>query len=182
MSAIFQRSSVPTQAEFHAAIASRSDCWYAACLRITRSQELAEDAVQDALLNAWRKRRQFKHDAQLETWIHRIAVNSALQLMRRQRPGLFTLLDSDHADASESAEARQLNAELARNFTEACSDLSEIERICFTLKHLEEWRLKEIAAELDTTVGNVKQAIFRAVRKLRARMTGPECVLERNPP
>jgi len=180
MSAMFQRSSVPTQADFNAAIATRSNCWYAACLRITRSQELAEDAVQDALLNAWRKRRQFKHDAQLETWIHRIAVNSALQLMRRQRPGLFTLLDSDHADASATAEVRQLNAELARNFSEACEDLSEIERVCFTLKHLEEWRLKEIAAELGTTVGNVKQAIFRAAKKLRARMSGPESVLERN--
>jgi RNA polymerase sigma-70 factor (ECF subfamily) len=174
MSAMFQRSSVPTQAEFHAAISKRSDCWYAACLRITRSQELAEDAVQDALLNAWRKRRQFKADARLETWIHRIAVNSALQLMRRQKPGLFTLLDSDFVDATGTAEARQVSAELAQSFNEACADLSEIERICFTLKHLEEWRLKEIAAELGTSVGNVKQAVFRAVRKLRARMAAPE--------
>jgi DNA-directed RNA polymerase specialized sigma24 family protein len=47
-----------------------------------------------------------------------------------------------------------------------------MERICFTLKHLEEWRLKEIADELDASVDAVKQAVFRAVTKLRARMTG----------
>jgi RNA polymerase sigma-70 factor (ECF subfamily) len=182
MDAMFQRNSVPTQAEFHAAIANRSHCWYAACLRITRSQELAEDAVQDALLNAWHQRRQFKHDAQLETWIHRIAVNSALQLMRRQKPGLLTLLESDHVDGAATAESLHINTELAKNFNAACAELSEIERICFTLKHLEEWRLKEIAAELDTSVGNVKQAVFRAVKKLRARMTGPECVWARNRP
>jgi RNA polymerase sigma-70 factor (ECF subfamily) len=178
MSAVFERGGEPTQADFHAAISNRSSCWYAACLRITRSQELAEDAVQDALLNAWHKRRQFKHDAQLETWIHRIAINSALQLMRQQKPNRFAPLDSDYADASESAESRQVNAELVTSLDRACAHLSEMERICFTLKHLEEWRLREIADELDTSVGTVKQAVFRAVMKLRTRMSG----LERSEP
>jgi RNA polymerase sigma-70 factor (ECF subfamily) len=113
MGTAFERGGEPTQADFHAVISSRSNCWYAACLRITRSQELAEDAVQDALLNAWHKRRQFKRDAQLETWIHRIAINSALQLMRQQQPSRFTPLDSDCQDHSESAETRAVNAELA---------------------------------------------------------------------
>ena len=39
------------------------------------------------------------------------------------------------------------------------------------LKHVEQWRLKEIAEELDITIGTVKQALFRGVRKLRKRMT-----------
>jgi RNA polymerase sigma-70 factor (ECF subfamily) len=178
MSTVFERGGVPTPADFHAAISSRSNCWYAACLRITRSRELAEDAVQDALLSAWHKRRQYKHDAQLETWIHRIAINSALQLMRRQKPKLFTPLDGDYQDDGASAETGQVNAELATSLSDACQHLSEMERVCFTLKHLEEWRLKEIADELETSVGTVKQAVFRAVMKLRARMTG----LERNEP
>ena len=46
-----------------------------------------------------------------------------------------------------------------------------MERVCFVLKHLEHWRLKEIAEELRTNDGTVKQAVFRAVRKLRPRMT-----------
>ena len=71
----------PTQAEFHEAISNRSDRWFSACLRITRNHELAEDAVQEALLSAWNKRDQFQHSARLETWIHRIAVNAALQLL-----------------------------------------------------------------------------------------------------
>lgn len=178
MSTVLERGGVPTQADFHAAISNRSSCWYAACLRITRSQELAEDAVQDALLNAWHKRRQYKHDAQLETWIHRIAINSALQLMRQQKPNRFTLLDNDYRDDSASAETRQVDAELATRLDRACEHLSEMERICFTLKHLEEWRLKEIADELDASVDAVKQAVFRAVLKLRTRMSG----LERSEP
>jgi DNA-directed RNA polymerase specialized sigma24 family protein len=39
------------------------------------------------------------------------------------------------------------------------------------LKHLEQWRLKEIAEELGSNIGTVKQALFRGVRKLRKRMT-----------
>ena len=49
----------PTQADFHEAIANRASRWYSACLKITRDPDLAEDAVQDALLNAWNKRHQF---------------------------------------------------------------------------------------------------------------------------
>ena len=48
--------------------------------------------------------------------------------------------------------------------------LSEIERVCFVLKHLEQWRLKEIADELDVKIDTVKQALFRGVKKLRVRM------------
>src|SRR5688572_3818544 len=67
MVAAFERS-LPTQAEFHEAISSRSDRWFSACLRITRNPELAEDAVQEALLSAWHKRHQFQHEARLDTW------------------------------------------------------------------------------------------------------------------
>ena len=49
-------------------------------------------------------------------------------------------------------------------------NLSEIERVCFVLKHQEQWRLKEIADEIGSNTGTIKQAIFRAVKKLRVRM------------
>ena len=59
--------SAPTQADFHEAISARSDRWYSACLKITRNPEMAADAVQDALLNAWNKRHQFEQTARLDT-------------------------------------------------------------------------------------------------------------------
>jgi RNA polymerase sigma-70 factor, ECF subfamily len=160
----------PTRADFHRAISARADRWFRACLTITRNRELAEDALQDALLNAWDKRGQFQHDAQLDTWIHRIAVNSALQSLRRQRPARFAALDFDVADESASAEDERYADELGAGLESALGRLSEVERICFVLKHLEQWRLKEIAEELGSNVGIVKQAVFRAVRKLRGAL------------
>ncbi len=160
----------PTRADFHAAISARADRWFSACLAITHSRELAEDAMQDALLNAWDRRAQFQHGARLDTWIHRIAINSALQLMRRQRPGRFAPLDFDVADDSAGAEEERYAQELDAGLAAALGRLSEAERICFVLKHLEQWRLKEIAEELDSNVGMVKQAVFRAVHKLRGAL------------
>jgi len=161
-----------TEADFHQAIAHRGDFWYSACLRITRNPDLAADAVQDALLNAWRKRQQFQQKAQLDTWIHRIAINAALTLVRTRHPERWSELESEPPAeqvepdelAAGQATNRQLNAALAR--------LSEMERVCFVLKHQEQWKLHEIADELQVTVGTVKQAVFRGVGKLRLSLAG----------
>ena len=170
MVAVLKDIGAPTQADFHAAISRRSDRWFSACLRITRNRALAEDAVQDALLMAWNKRDQFQHGARLETWIHRIAVNAALQLIRKQRPALHEPLEIEVPDVSDSPEQIGYGLELDDSLAHAFRRLTEIERVCFVLKHLEEWRYKEIAAELDMTEGTVKQAVFRAVGKLRTSM------------
>jgi len=170
MVAVLKSQGAPTQAEFHEAISNRSNRWYSACLKITRNRDLAEDAVQDALLNAWNKRHQFDRSARLDTWIHRIAVNAALQLLRKNRPGVFEPLEADVAGPSPTPENVRADEELGRDLAAAMQNLSEIERVCFVLKHLEQWRLKEIADELDSNIGTVKQAIFRAVKKLRVRM------------
>ena len=153
-------------------IESRADRWYSACLKITRDRALAEDAVQDALLNAWNKRHQFDRDARLDTWIHRIAINAALQLLRKYRPAVWEPLDSEIPDDTHRPDTATAEQELGGELAAALQQLSDIERVCFVLKHLEQWRLKEIAEELDSNIGTVKQALFRALKKLRISMAG----------
>ena len=160
----------PSQADFHRAITQRSDRWYSACLKITRNPDLAADAVQDALLNAWRKRDQFNRTSRLDTWIHRIAINAALSQLRKSRPGVFEALDGDVVDDSDSPEQTLQDHELESDLAASLARLTEVERVCFVLKHLEQWRVREISEEIDTNEGRVKQAVFRAVHKLRADM------------
>lgn len=170
MTEAFKARVPPTKADFHRVIEARSDRWYSACLKITRDPDLAADAVQDALLSAWNKRGQFRQTARLDTWIHRIAVNAALNLLRKARPGTFETLETDvesgESGPEQQLEDHELQSELAANL----GRLSDIERICFVLKHLEQWRAREIAEEFGTNEGRVKQAVFRAVRKLQAGM------------
>lgn len=170
MVSVMKQASGPTQAEFQEVIASRADRWYSVCLKITRNRDLAEDAVQDALLSAWNKRHQFDRSARLDTWIHRIAVNAALQLLRKSRPGIWEPLETDVPDKVASLDDARAEQELDKELTMALQHLTEIERVCFVLKHLEQWRLKEIAEELNTSIGTIKQAIYRAVKKLRVSM------------
>jgi len=170
MVAVLTSRKAPTEAEFHAAISSRSDRWYSACLKITRDTDLAQDAVQDALLSAWNKRQQFDHSSRLDTWIHRIAINAALQLLRKGRPGVFEPLEDEVEGPAPTPESAHADEQLGQTLAAALAHLSDIERVCFVLKHLEQWRLQEIADHIDGNVGTVKQAIFRAVRKLRTHM------------
>ena len=166
-----RQNEAPTKAEFHAAIARRSGHWYSACLRITHDEDLAADAVQDALLSAWNKRDQFEASSKLETWIHRIAINAALQLIRKRHPERFEPLEVDVEDTTEAPDERRALSEFGDRLSASLTGLTEIERVCFCLKHLEQWRIREIATELGTNDGSVKQALFRAVRKLRVSLS-----------
>lgn len=157
--------------DFHRVLGERSGRWYSACVRITRDAALAEDAVQDALLKAWDKRAHFRGEAELDTWIHRIAVNAAIDQMRRLRPQLL----AEPADAPEPVDAATPAAlheaqAFAAGLDGALGGLSELERCCFLLKHVEQWKLLEIAQELDIGIDSVKQALFRALRKLRGAL------------
>jgi len=170
MVAVMKIGGAPTQADFHEAISARSDRWFSACLKITRNPDMAADAVQDALLNAWNKRHQFEQSARLDTWIHRIAINAALNQIRKSKPGVFEPLESD-IESNLAAPHRILEEhELENDLARSLARLSEVERVCFILKHLEQWRVKEISAELNLNEGRIKQAVFRAVKKLRVSM------------
>lgn len=158
--------------DFHAVLAARSPRWYSACLRITRDSALAEDAVQDALLKAWDKRAHFRGEAELDTWIHRIAVNAAIDLVRRLRPQLLADDGLDDRACASTPDAEHQASAFAAGLDGALKALSELERCCFVLKHVEQWKLIEIAEELKISQDSVKQALFRALRKLRGALDG----------
>jgi len=88
---------------FHAVLNERSPRWYNACLRITRDAELAADAVQEALLKAWDRRHDFRGEAALASWIHRIALNAAIDLTRRRERRGVAELDVDAFEAGPAA-------------------------------------------------------------------------------
>ena len=154
---------------FHTVLSERSTRWYNACLRITRDADLAADAVQDALLKAWDRRHEFRGEAALDSWIHRIALNAAIDLARRRKRRAEDEFDADAFEAppTSTPDSEHALEELDRDLSAAMRRLSTMERQTFLLKHVEGWKLDEIAESLDTNTNNVKSILFRAVRKLR---------------
>ncbi len=154
---------------FQTVLRERSPRWYNACLRITRDKDLAADAVQDALLKAWDRRDDFRGEAALDSWIHRIALNAAIDLTRRRKRRAEDELADDDFEAAPTAspDTEYSQEALGKDLSVAMQRLTAMERQTFLLKHIEGWRLDEIAESMQINVNNVKHALFRAIRKLR---------------
>jgi RNA polymerase sigma-70 factor (ECF subfamily) len=147
--------------------------------RITGSAEDAEEVAQEAFLRAYNKLPSFRQDSAFGTWITRIAMNTALNLVERRNRDL-SLYGPRIAEEASAAEGtiqfadRQAGPErllLDREATTlrqaALARLTPMERTAFTLRHLEDVPIAEIATALHVTATSAKQAVFRAVAKLR---------------
>jgi len=157
---------------------------FGVCVRITRDATLAEDAVQEALYDAWRHLADFDGRASFTTWLHRIAVNAALEQLRRDARHVHeapAMLASDedsadfldlHADDAPGPDAHARGREIQRRTQVELDRMSALERAAFVMKHVEGESLESIAATLSLNIGQSKQAIFRAVRKLRGALQG----------
>ena len=122
--------------------------------------------------------REFDGRSTFSTWLHRIAVNAALEQMRKRQRVEDALPETDdgeeiHAAAFDGApgpDREATSAAAGRDIARQLSRMSAIERTAFVLRHHEGCSIEEISAALSLSESASKQAIFRAVRKLRATL------------
>ncbi len=172
------RAGAGDAAAFRHLVDAHSAALFRVCARITGDRALAEDAVQEAFFNAYRHLREFDGRSAFSTWLHRIAVNAALGEMRkRNRTEAALPEDDDAADALASAlegppgpERVARSAESGRDIATQLRRMSGIERTAFVLRHHEGQSIEEISETLSLSTSASKQAIFRAVRKLRGAL------------
>ena len=172
------RASEGDTAAFRHLVEAHSRALFRICVRITGDAALAEDAVQEAFFNAYRHLRDFDGRAAFSTWLHRIAVNAALEQMRKRQRVESALPEGDEnhdllAHAFEhppGPDRHAASAEVRRGIESQLARMSAIERAAFVLRHHEGQSLEDISAALSLSVSASKQAIFRAVRKLRAAL------------
>ena len=151
--------------------------------RITGNEADAEEAAQEAFLRAYNKLPSFRRDSTFSTWIMRIAMNTAINLVERRNRDLSyhapRIADepsvADHTvrvpDRQAGPEVSLLNREAASLRQAAMAELTPMERTAFTLRHMEDVPMVEIATALNITSNSAKQAVFRAVSKLRRSLT-----------
>ena len=151
--------------------------------RITGNEADAEEAAQEAFLRAYNKLPSFRQDSAFSTWIIRIAMNTAINLVERRKRDLSyhasRIADepsaAEHtvriADRQAGPEGILLNREATSLRQAAMAELTPMERTAFTLRHMEDIPMAEIATTLNITSNSAKQAVFRAVSKLRRSLT-----------
>jgi RNA polymerase sigma-70 factor (ECF subfamily) len=124
--------------------------------RMCGDMELAQDAAQDAFIRAWLNLEQFTPGTSLRNWLYRIAVNAALDVLRRDAKtagkDLETLTLPDPQDGPEAA---LLKKERETAVRQALLELPEAGRSVLVLREYGELSYKEIAAALDIPLGTV---------------------------
>jgi RNA polymerase sigma-70 factor (ECF subfamily) len=147
---------------------------YQLAFRITGRAEDAEDVVQDTFIKAFRQLGTFEARSSVATWLHRIGVNCAIDLVRRRRPFEVAeapeLLDQRSAGAAPSQADLVESAEIQRRIEETMTALSARERAAFVMRHFQESSIDDIASALGMNTSAAKHAVFRAVRKMRANL------------
>jgi RNA polymerase sigma-70 factor (ECF subfamily) len=137
----------------------------------------AEDAVQDALLSAYKHLGQFRGQAQLSTWLTTIVTNAARMQLRRRRRGSYLSLDEEQGeegltfserlpDSKPSPEEVCATAEARDRLVDGVKQLSPTLRQAFQLRDIDGLTTKEAALVLGVPQGTVKAQLARARAKL----------------
>ena len=163
---------------------------HAHCCRMLRSSDDAEDALQEALLRAWRGLPSFEGRSSLRAWLYKVSTNACLDEIERRRTRVvpldggapFELGATDGAAAVEPidhgpgpAEGYERRESLEHVLAAAFEHLSPQARTVLVLRTALGFRAREVADRLDTSVASVNSALQRA-RATLAASVDPEAV------
>lgn len=139
--------------------------------RMVLVHEDADDLVQNVFLKAWSALDNFKQQAKLSTWLYRIAINEALDFLRKQKNVTGMQATSDHTLANQLLADDYFDGDATQaRLLEAIAELPEVQRTVFNLRYFDDMKYEEISVILSTSVGALKASYHLAVKKLRRIM------------
>jgi RNA polymerase sigma-70 factor (ECF subfamily) len=145
----------------------------ALCLRMTGNSAQADDCVQEAFVQAWKKLGTFQGASAFGTWLYRIAVNEVLGAQRRERrrgTHLQAVSDEERADDLDYAQALGEQPGEVLDVEQAVRALPEGARNVFVLVGLHGYSHEETASALGVAVGTCKAQLHRARQLLAKRL------------
>ncbi|KAF1711288.1 RNA polymerase subunit sigma-24 [Pseudoxanthomonas kalamensis DSM 18571] len=130
----------------------------------------AEDLTQEAFVRAWQALPRFRFESAVSTWLHRLAVNTALMELRSRRSGPRWDAEDDTLDRLDVPDSAGHGMALGMDLQRAVDSLPPRARAVLVLHDVEGWKHEEIAAELGMAVGSSKAQLHRARQLLRGRL------------
>ena len=143
----------------------------------------AEDLSQEVWLKAYQAMQTFRFDSSFYTWLRRITINTFLNHRRsnffrwRGQSTVVQLLPIDLDDSGELVGSSSASPEniynklLFENVVNALAELTPSQRLAFLLRHYEGMSYDEIANAMNCSTGTAKKGVWRAIAKLRARLS-----------
>ncbi len=147
----------------------------------TGDPDETKDVYQEVFLRVYRALPDFQFKSEFSTWLYRIVTNVCLtyQMRAHRHPtsSLDAVVDVDRVpvtplfhSAPPSPELQAQNSELSQKIKDAVETLSPQQKIVFTLKHFQGYKLREIASMMNCGEGTVKKYLFTATEKMRKRL------------
>ena len=130
----------------------------------------ADDLTQEAFVRAWQALPEFRYEAAFSTWLHRLAVNTALMELRRRRSRPQDDGDADAFELLGATDSAGHTTALSMDLERAVASLPPRARAVLVLYDVEGWKHEEIATELGMAVGSSKAQLHRARSLLRERL------------
>lgn len=151
-------------------------CWY-----LLQNKEEAEDATQDVFIAIYQSKHLFKGESQLSTWIHRITTNKCLEYIRKanrkKRFGIKVTIDESFLsvgiESQLNPEEVMIERERSKAFYFAVQNLSENQRVAYSLHHFDDFSYKEISESMNLSLSAVESLIFRAKQHLVKQLKDP---------
>lgn len=136
---------------------------YKVCYLYTTPRATLNDLYQDVVLNLWKAFPKFRHECKMSTWVYRIALNTCISFIRKEKniPEIVTL--TQEADRSEEEDETEA---MLRQLYRMINRLGELDK-SISLLYLEEKSYEEIAEITGLTVTNVATRLSRIKEKLR---------------
>ena len=136
--------------------------------KMVLSHEDANDVLQNTFLKAWNGLDGFRGDAQISTWLYRIATNETLTFLANKRMRNLTSMDDDEALLLNNlkSDAYIDGDDLQIRLQKAIVTLPEKQRIVFNMKYFDDITYEQMEAILGTSVGALKASYHHAVKKI----------------
>ena len=157
-------------------VARHSQSVFRVAFRITEDEADADEVVQEAFLRGYRNLEGFDARSNFRTWVYRIAMNCALDVLNKRKNQMVVPIAEDYdgeqatvqlADRAAGPDRLLLSQEIQARRYAAMEKLTATERVAFVMRHMEDRSTEEIAGALGIAPNSAKQAVFRAVQKLR---------------
>lgn len=137
--------------------------------RFLCSHDDTNDLLQDIFIKVWAALPSFRGEAQLYTWLYRIATNEVLNFLRRQKIRAMMSLDSVSNILSKKIDEDQYfnGDEIQRVLHKAMNKLPEKQRIVFSLRYFDEMKYEDISEITGTSIGALKASYHHAYNKIK---------------
>jgi len=132
-----------------------------------------DDILQNTFIKAWKNLEGFREDAQLYTWLYRIATNECLTfLKKKQNNNTVSINDVEYGLHEKiDSEKNYTGEEIQRKLQKAILTLPEKQRLVFNMKYFDAMKYEEMSVVLETSVGALKASYHHAVKKIESFIT-----------